>query len=270
MDQLRPRPRTRAPEPEPPRSSRLVRAPAGVAPARLYATALGVYEAFVNGERAGTAELTPGSTSYDRTLYAQASDVTAAVRPGSEHDRDRPVGRLVPRPGRRLPRTRGLGAAPRRPARAPPDFRRRLDPRRRHRRALDQRPRPDHPRRPDGRADTDFLAARGRNARCSSTRSPPRRSAGRPPRRCGASNAGRPCRSRSCPPAPGSPTSARTPRAGSPSPTSARRAPGPCSTTASTSTLRAISRRRTWTRPPGRAAGPVRRAGRGGLLGRAG
>ncbi|MGW3447277.1 family 78 glycoside hydrolase catalytic domain [Streptomyces sp. NPDC001076] len=51
--------------------------------ARLYSTALGVYEAFVNGERAGTAELAPGSTSYDRTLYAQAADVTDAVRPGT-------------------------------------------------------------------------------------------------------------------------------------------------------------------------------------------
>ncbi|MFD4508583.1 family 78 glycoside hydrolase catalytic domain [Streptomyces sp. NPDC058457] len=51
--------------------------------ARLYSTALGVYEAFVNGERAGTAELAPGSTSYDRTLYAQAADVTASVRPGA-------------------------------------------------------------------------------------------------------------------------------------------------------------------------------------------
>ncbi|MFG3341092.1 family 78 glycoside hydrolase catalytic domain [Glycomyces sp. NPDC048151] len=50
--------------------------------ARLYATALGVYEAFVNGERAGTAELSPGSTSYDRTLYAQAADVTGAIRKG--------------------------------------------------------------------------------------------------------------------------------------------------------------------------------------------
>ncbi|WP_037805050.1 family 78 glycoside hydrolase catalytic domain [Streptomyces sp. NRRL F-5135] len=55
---------------------------AGVRSARLYATALGVYEAYVNGERAGTAVLSPGSTSYDRTLYAQASDVTAAVRAG--------------------------------------------------------------------------------------------------------------------------------------------------------------------------------------------
>lgn len=54
-----------------------------VTSARLYATALGVYEAFVNGRRAGTAELTPGSTSYDRTLYAQAMDVTDSLRHGS-------------------------------------------------------------------------------------------------------------------------------------------------------------------------------------------
>ncbi|MFF5363844.1 family 78 glycoside hydrolase catalytic domain [Streptomyces scabiei] len=56
---------------------------AGVRSARLYATALGVYEAYVNGERAGTAELSPGSTSYDRTLYAQAYDVTTAVVAGA-------------------------------------------------------------------------------------------------------------------------------------------------------------------------------------------
>ena len=54
----------------------------GVRSARLYATALGVYEAYVNGVRAGTAELSPGSTSYDRTLYAQASDVTSALKAG--------------------------------------------------------------------------------------------------------------------------------------------------------------------------------------------
>lgn len=47
--------------------------------ARLYATALGVYEAFVNGERVGTAELSPGSTSYDTTVYAQAADVVSSL-----------------------------------------------------------------------------------------------------------------------------------------------------------------------------------------------
>lgn len=50
--------------------------------ARLYATALGVYTATLNGRRVGTVELAPGSTSYDRTLYAQAYDVTALVEDG--------------------------------------------------------------------------------------------------------------------------------------------------------------------------------------------
>ncbi|WP_073257114.1 family 78 glycoside hydrolase catalytic domain [Cryptosporangium aurantiacum] len=58
------------------------RARGPVSHARLYATALGVYEAFVNGIRAGTAELSPGSTSYASTLYAQAADVTGAVNAG--------------------------------------------------------------------------------------------------------------------------------------------------------------------------------------------
>lgn len=56
--------------------------PEGARSARLYATALGVYTAAVNGERVGTVELTPGSTSYDRTLYTQACDVTELLHPG--------------------------------------------------------------------------------------------------------------------------------------------------------------------------------------------
>lgn len=51
--------------------------------ARLYSTALGVYTATVNGERVGMIELAPGTTSYDRTLYAQAADVTKALRAGA-------------------------------------------------------------------------------------------------------------------------------------------------------------------------------------------
>ncbi|MDQ1172029.1 alpha-L-rhamnosidase [Microbacterium testaceum] len=51
--------------------------------ARLYATALGVYTVTVNGRRVGSDELAPGSTSYDRTLYAQAHDISALLRPGS-------------------------------------------------------------------------------------------------------------------------------------------------------------------------------------------
>ncbi|WP_062289246.1 family 78 glycoside hydrolase catalytic domain [Demequina phytophila] len=50
--------------------------------ARLYATALGVYEASINGARVGTTELAPGTSSYDLTLYAQAYDVTDAVVQG--------------------------------------------------------------------------------------------------------------------------------------------------------------------------------------------
>lgn len=50
--------------------------------ARLYAAALGVYEAFINGHRVGTAELSPGSESYDRTIYGQASDVADLLAVG--------------------------------------------------------------------------------------------------------------------------------------------------------------------------------------------
>ncbi|WP_419703395.1 family 78 glycoside hydrolase catalytic domain [Promicromonospora sp. NFX87] len=48
---------------------------AGVARARLYVAALGLYEVFVNGRRVGDTQLAPGSTSFDRTLYAQAHDL---------------------------------------------------------------------------------------------------------------------------------------------------------------------------------------------------
>ncbi|MGR0161115.1 family 78 glycoside hydrolase catalytic domain [Paenarthrobacter nitroguajacolicus] len=50
--------------------------------ARLYATALGVYEVFLNGERVGDLELAPGSSNYDETVYAQAYDVTMALNAG--------------------------------------------------------------------------------------------------------------------------------------------------------------------------------------------
>lgn len=50
--------------------------------ARLYATAQGLYEVFLNGERVGDAELTPGFTQYDVHLQVQAYDVTALLRDG--------------------------------------------------------------------------------------------------------------------------------------------------------------------------------------------
>lgn len=50
--------------------------------ARLYASALGVYEAFLNGRRVGEIELAPGAANYHETLYAQAYEVTDQLRAG--------------------------------------------------------------------------------------------------------------------------------------------------------------------------------------------
>ncbi|MBW8481254.1 family 78 glycoside hydrolase catalytic domain [Actinomadura parmotrematis] len=54
-----------------------------VARARVYATAQGLYELFLNGERVGDAELAPGFTAYRSHLHVQAYDVTGAVRRGA-------------------------------------------------------------------------------------------------------------------------------------------------------------------------------------------
>ncbi len=48
----------------------------------LFATAHGVYEAFVNGIRVGDCELTPGFTAYRTRLQVQAFDVTDLVADG--------------------------------------------------------------------------------------------------------------------------------------------------------------------------------------------
>jgi alpha-L-rhamnosidase len=53
-----------------------------VTSARLYATAHGIYEAYVNGQRVGDAELTPGYTQYAKRLQVQAHDVTPLLAPG--------------------------------------------------------------------------------------------------------------------------------------------------------------------------------------------
>jgi Alpha-L-rhamnosidase N-terminal domain./Bacterial alpha-L-rhamnosidase. len=51
--------------------------------ARLYITAHGIYEAFINGKRVGEACLTPGWTSYNKRLQYQAYDVTSLLQKGS-------------------------------------------------------------------------------------------------------------------------------------------------------------------------------------------
>jgi len=55
---------------------------AGVAQARLYVTALGVYQAQINGAAVGDQVLAPGWTSYNHRLRYQTFDVTGLVREG--------------------------------------------------------------------------------------------------------------------------------------------------------------------------------------------
>ena len=51
--------------------------------ARVYATAHGLYELFLNGSRVGDLELTPGTTAYRSQLDVQTYDVTELLVPGN-------------------------------------------------------------------------------------------------------------------------------------------------------------------------------------------
>jgi alpha-L-rhamnosidase len=51
--------------------------------ARLYVTARGVFEAFLNGERVGQDCFTPGWTDYRKRIPYQVYDVTSLLRPGA-------------------------------------------------------------------------------------------------------------------------------------------------------------------------------------------
>ncbi len=53
-----------------------------VASARLYITARGVYDAYMNGERVNADYLNPGATQYNRTHLYQTYDVTSCLHPG--------------------------------------------------------------------------------------------------------------------------------------------------------------------------------------------
>ncbi|MFI6263848.1 family 78 glycoside hydrolase catalytic domain [Micromonospora sp. NPDC051006] len=53
-----------------------------IARARIYATALGVYQLSLNGQRVGDHELAPGWTDYDKRVQYQTYDVTRQLRPG--------------------------------------------------------------------------------------------------------------------------------------------------------------------------------------------
>ena len=65
--------------------------------ARMYATARGVYELYVNGSRVGDDVLAPGWTDYDRRIQYQTYDVTPLLAEGPERPRRRPRRRLVRR-----------------------------------------------------------------------------------------------------------------------------------------------------------------------------
>ncbi len=55
----------------------------GIRQARIYATALGLYELELNGNRVGDSYFTPGWTSYNHRLQVQTYDVTELLQEGS-------------------------------------------------------------------------------------------------------------------------------------------------------------------------------------------
>jgi alpha-L-rhamnosidase len=55
----------------------------GIKRARLYVTALGIYEFEINGERVGNDYFAPGWTDYDKRVYYQTYDVTDLVKQGN-------------------------------------------------------------------------------------------------------------------------------------------------------------------------------------------
>lgn len=59
-----------------------VQLPRPVLSARLYATAQGVYQVWINGQAVGDQALAPGWTDYKQRLQVQTFDVTALLRPG--------------------------------------------------------------------------------------------------------------------------------------------------------------------------------------------
>lgn len=60
-----------------------LRAGKKVARARLYSTALGLYDAWLNGERVGDDRLAPGWTDYNKRVQYQTYDVTEQLKPGA-------------------------------------------------------------------------------------------------------------------------------------------------------------------------------------------
>lgn len=62
-----------------------IHVPEGGKAARLYVTALGVYEIYINGQRVGEEILAPGWTQYKHQLVYRTHDVTHLLRSGQEN-----------------------------------------------------------------------------------------------------------------------------------------------------------------------------------------
>lgn len=73
-------PRTTSPAPYLRKEFRITKQ---VVSARLYATALGLYECYLNGMRVGDALLTPGWTDYNKHIQYQVYDLTDLIRSGT-------------------------------------------------------------------------------------------------------------------------------------------------------------------------------------------
>jgi alpha-L-rhamnosidase len=56
-----------------------------IASARLYATGLGLYEAYIDNKKVGDEYLTPGITAYDQWIQVQTYDVTNALQQDTQH-----------------------------------------------------------------------------------------------------------------------------------------------------------------------------------------
>lgn len=68
--------------PPPPQLRKAFQAQQGVRRATLYATAFGIYEAYINGNRVGDFVFAPGFTDYHERVYYQTYDVTDLVEDG--------------------------------------------------------------------------------------------------------------------------------------------------------------------------------------------
>ena len=65
--------------------------------ATLYATALGIHDLHLNGQRVSDDYFNPGWTDYTKRVYYRAYDVTDLVQPGRQRPRGDPGRRLVQR-----------------------------------------------------------------------------------------------------------------------------------------------------------------------------